>query len=127
MICTMHKNTLCTHIMCTQQVIKDKDISDYLITQIRKKYKNIRTLYADQHPLKLNYVASLQLVEKKGKPDFSLQHQRGQQTISSEWVFLDHRSLFKGNHSSVEFGKKILIMGEAGTGKSTLCAVIAES
>ena len=45
-----------TH-MCTQQVIEDEELN----THIRKKYKNIRTFFADQHPLKLNYVASLQL------------------------------------------------------------------
>ena len=76
--------------------------------------------------MKLNYVASLRLVEKKGKPDISLQYQRDQQSISSEWVSFDHHSLFKGNHSSMKLGNRILIIGEAGTGKSTLCAVIAE-
>ncbi len=111
---------------CAQQVIEDEEISDYLITHIRKKYKNIRTFYVDQYPLKSNYVASLQLVEKKGKQDFSLQHQRGQQSIGSELVSLDHRSLFKGNHGSIKHEKRILIVGEAGTGKSTLCAVITE-
>jgi GTPase SAR1 family protein len=104
----------------------DEEIADSVITHIRRKYKKIRTSYADHHSLRLNYVASLQLVEKKGKPDFSLQHQRGQQSIGSEWVSLDNRSLFKGHQSSMKLGKRILIVGEAGTGKSTLCAVIAE-
>ena len=101
----------------------DEKISDYVITHIRKKYNNNRTFYEDQHLFQLKNIANLELIEKKGKPDFSLQYQRGQQGAISEWVPLNYHSLFKGKRNS---GERILILGEAGTGKSVLCALIAE-
>ena len=98
-------------------------LPDEVLAQIKKKNRTLTHTHQIQCPCQLKNVASLELFEKQGKPDYS---QVSQHSREGEWVCLPYSSLFKGDQCSRKLGKKILIVGEAGTGKSVLCALIAE-
>ena len=118
------KTSTCISIF--QQVVLELKLPDEVVTQIKKKNKTLTHIHQIQCPCQLKNVASLELVEKQGKPDYSLEHQLSQHSSKGEWVRLSYTSLFKGDHSSRKLGNRILIVGEAGTGKSVLCALIAD-
>ena len=99
------------------------EISDHVLVQIRKKYSTISNTYKNQCPCQLKNVASLDLVEKPQYSSYRLRDVRGN---TSECVHLSYGSLFKGDHNTRNDSKRILIVGEAGIGKTILCVSIAE-
>ena len=118
------KTNVCICIF--QPVILELKLPDEVVTQIKRKIKTLTHIHQIQCPCQLKNVASLELVEKQGKPDYSLEHQLSQHSSKGDWFHLSYTSLFKGDHTSRKLGNKILILGEAGTGKSVLCALIAD-
>ena len=118
------KTNVCICIF--QPVVLELKLPDEVVTQIKRKNKTLTHIHQIQCPCQLKNVASLELVEKQGKPDYSLEHQLSQHSSKGEWVRLSYTSLFKGDHTSRKLGNRILIIGEAGTGKSVLCALIAD-
>ena len=68
-------------------------------------------------------MASLELVE--GLP-YSSNQTIHEMTITSKCIRLPYSRLFKGDHNKQKGNERILIIGEAGVGKSILCASIAE-
>ena len=72
--------------------------------------------YKMQCPCQLKNIASLELAEAPGS----------EVTIMSKRVRLPYSRLFKGAHSRQKGSERILIIGEAGVGKTFLCAMIAE-
>ena len=109
-----------------QPVLLELKLPDEVVTQIKEKNKTLTHIHQTQCPCQLKNVASLELVEKQGKPDYSLEHRLSQHSSKGDWVHLSYTSLFKGDHTSSKIGNRILIVGEAGTGKSVLCALIAD-
>ena len=99
------------------------EIPEHVLTQIRKKYNTITNAYKSQCPCQLQNVASLELVEKL---QYSSQRLRDESGTTSKVVCVPYSSLFKGDHSTRSSSKRILIVGEAGVGKTILCASIAE-
>ena len=106
-----------THI---QQVVMEAEISDHVLTQIRRKYNTISNAYKSQCPCQLKNVASLELVEQRQYSSNRFRDERG------KWVCLPYSTLFKGDHDTRNGSKRILVVGEAGIGKTILCASIAE-
>ena len=109
------------------QVIMELEIPDQALTHIKRKNRTLMSIYKSQCPCQLKNIVSLELLEKLGKPHYSLEHQQHQQSNASEWVCLSYSSLFKGDHSSRKLGERIFVVGEAGTGKSVFCALIIEN
>ena len=106
-----------THI---QQVVMEAEIPDHVLTQIRRKYSTICNAYNSQCPCQLKNVASLELVEQRQYSSNRFRDERG------KWVRLPYSTLFKGDHDTRNGSKRILVVGEAGIGKTILCASIAE-
>ena len=95
------------------------EISGHIISQVRKKYSTITSAYKRQCPCLLRNLASLKLVE--GCPN----DERG--SCNELLVHLPYSSIFKRDHDRKDGGnKRILVVGEAGIGKSVLSALIAE-
>ena len=105
-----------------QHITLEDKIPDSILNHVKKKNRTLTNLVRSQCPCKLKNVASLELVELKSKQF----NQLSQQSITGESVRLSYTSLFKGDLSEEKFNKKILIVGEAGTGKSVLCAQVTE-
>ena len=101
----------------------ETEIPDHVLTQIKKKYSTISNAYKSQCPCQLKNVASLELVEKRQYSSNQLRDERG---TTSKLVRVPYSSLFKGDHGTRSSSKRILIVGEAGVGKTILCALIAE-
>ena len=99
------------------------DIQDHLFIQIKKKYSTISNTYKMQRQCQLMNVASLELVREL---QYSSNLSQTEWSSISRRVFIPYSSLFKGDHDKVKSGKRILIIGEAGIGKTMLCASIAE-
>ena len=76
-----------------------------------------------QCPCQLSNIVSLELVEGLQYSSNRSTNERGN---ISEGVHVPYSSLFKGDHDRKECSKRILILGEAGIGKTILCASIAE-
>ena len=113
-----------THTDCgIQQVVMETGISDQVLAQIRKKYSTICNAYKSQCPRQLKNVSSLELLEKL---PYSSNRSRNERSATSKLVHLPYSSLFKGDHDTRNSSKRILIVGEAGIGKTILCASIAE-
>ena len=121
----MHSHTHShTHTDCfIQQVVMETEIPDHVLTQIKKKYSTISNAYKSQFPCQLKNVASLELVEKL---QYSSNRSRDERGTTSKLVRVPYSSLFKGDHGTRSSSKRILIVGEAGVGKTILCALIAE-
>ena len=105
-----------------QHVAMEDKIPDSILNHVKKKNKTLTNFVKSQCPRQLKNVASLELVEMVRKSDHCLQHQQllSQPSSTGECVHLSYTSLFKGDHSARKLSKRILIMGEAGTGKSVL-------
>ena len=102
----------------------DIEIPDHILSQIRKKYRNIRNAYKKQCPCQLRNIANLELVECQQDLSNQSTDERG---ITGKSIRLSYSSLFKGDQDGKEGGStRILIIGEAGIGKTILCASIAE-
>ena len=101
----------------------EMEIPEHVLAQIRKKYSTITNAYKSQCPCQLQNVASLELVEKL---QYSSQRPRDERGTTSKLVHLPYSSLFKGDHGTRSSSKRIFIVGEAGIGKTLLCASIAE-
>ena len=74
-------------------------------------------------PTQLKNVSTLELLEKLPYSSNGLKNER---SATSKLVHLPYSSLFKGDHDTRNSSKRILIVGEAGVGKTILCASIAE-
>ena len=79
--------------------------------------------YKMQCPCQLKNIASLELAEVLG---CCSNGKINEMAIASKRVRLPYSRLFKGAHSRQKGSDKILITGEAGVGKTILCAMIAE-
>ena len=102
----------------------DNEISDHILSQIRNKYRNIKNAYKKQCPCQLRNIANLELVECQQNLSSQSTNERG---ITGKSICLCYSSLFKGNQDrKVGDSIRILIIGEAGIGKTILCASIAE-
>ena len=102
----------------------DIEIPDHILSQIRNKYRNIKNTYKKQCPCQLRNIANLELVECQQYSSNQSSDERG---ITGKSIRLSYSSLFKGDQDRKEGGStRILIVGEAGIGKSILCASIAE-
>ena len=110
------------HAYNIQHITLEEEIPDSILNHVKKKNRTLTNLVRSQCPCQLKNVASLELVELKSKQF----NQLNQQSITSESVRLSYTSLFKGDLSEGKFSKRILIVGEAGTGKSVLCALITD-
>ena len=107
--------------MHTQQAAVETNIEipGHIISQVRKKYSTITSAYKRQCPCLLRNIASLELIE--GCPN----DERG--SCNGLLVHLPYSSIFKRDHDRKDGGnKRILVVGEAGIGKSVLSALIAE-
>ena len=91
--------------------LEDK-IPDNILSHVKKKNRTLTNLVGSQCPCQLKNVASLELVELKSKQFYQL----SQQSITSESVRLSYTSPFNGDLSGGKYSKKILTVGEAGTG-----------
>ena len=109
-----------------QHVTMEDKILDSILNHVKKKNRTQIDSIRGQCPRQLKNIASLVLVETQSKQDYFLKTQQSQLSSTSESVRLSYTSLFKGNHSARKLSKRILIMGEPGTGKSVLCTLIAE-
>ena len=99
-------------------------IPDHVLTRIRKKYSTILcNAYKSQCPRLLKNIATLELLEKL---PYSSNRSRNERSTTSKLVHLPYSSLFKGDHCTRNGSKRILIVGEAGVGKTIVCASIAE-
>ena len=102
----------------------DIEIPDHILSQIRKKYRNIRNAYKKQCPCQLRNIATLELFESQQYLSNQSTDERG---ITGKSIRLSYSSLFKGDQDRKEGSStRILILGEAGIGKTILCASIAE-
>ena len=101
----------------------ENEIPDHVLAQIRKKYSTICNAYKSQCPCQLKNIASLELLEKL---PYSSNRSRNERSTTSKLAYLPYSSLFKGDHRTRSSSKSILIVGEAGIGKTILCASIAE-
>ena len=102
----------------------DIEIPDHILSQIKKKYRNINNAYKKQCPCQLRNIANLELVECRQYSSNQLTDERG---ITGKSIHLSYSNLFKGDQDRMEGGStRILIVGEAGIGKTILCASIAE-
>ena len=101
----------------------ENELQDHILAGIKEKYNTMPNSYKMQCPCQLENIASLELAEVLGS--FS-DGKINEIATASKRVRLPYRSLFKGAHSRQKGGDKILIMGEAGVGKTILCAMIAE-
>ena len=85
---------------------------------------NIKHVYKKQCPCQLRNIARLELVECQQYSSNQSSDERG---ITGKSICLSYSSLFKGDQDRKEGGStRILIVGEAGIGKTLLCASIAE-
>ena len=102
----------------------DIEIPDHILSQIRNKYRNIKNAYKKQCPCQLRNIANLELLESQQYLSNQSTDERG---ITGKSIHLSYSSLFKGDQDRKEGGNsRILIVGEAGIGKTILCASIAE-
>ena len=102
----------------------DIEIPDHILSQIRKKYRNIKHTYKKQCPCQLRNIANLELVKCQ---QYSSNQSTDERGITGKSIRLSYSSLFKGDQDRKEDGStRILIVGEAGIGKTILCASIAE-
>ena len=102
----------------------DIEIPDHILSQIRNKYRNIKHAYKKQCPCQLRNIANLELVESQQNLSSQSSNERG---ITGKSIRLSYSSLFKGDQDRKEGGNiRILIVGQAGIGKTILCASIAE-
>ena len=80
--------------------------------------------YKKQCPCQLRNIANLELVESQ---QYSSNQSTDERGITGKSIRLSYSSLFKGDQDRKEGGStRILIVGEAGIGKTILCASIAE-
>ena len=94
----------------------ENEIPDHVISRIKEKYSTISNVYKKQCPCQLRNIASLELVEG-WQYSIRLTDERG--NINK----IPYNGLVKGDHNRRE---RIIIVGEAGIGKSILCVSIAE-
>ena len=92
------------------------ELPDHVLAEVRRRYSTITNTYKMQCPCQLKNIASLELAEAPGS----------EVAIMSKRVRLPYSRLFKGAHSRQKSSERILIIGEAGVGKTILCAMITE-
>ena len=96
-------------------------IPEHVIIQVKQKYSTMVDAYKQQCPYQLKNVAvNLELVEKV---QYCTNQSRNEMDNASKWVHLSYGGLFKAVHDS---RKRILLVGEAGIGKTILCTSIVE-
>ena len=105
-----------------------------IVVNIKRKYLNIRADHLKQYPYHLKDVAKLELVEEEKDNIHNLlvcNDQLGNENTCADQVHgITYTRLFNkgqyvhGNMSTQ--GKKLLVLGEAGMGKTILCMSIAE-
>ena len=117
-----HTHTL-NFIIVIQQVIMESEVPDHILSLIRKKYI---TGHKNQCPYQLKNMAMLELAEKQVSCELPYSFSLQQINTVSKWSYLSYNNLFKGGHSSRNLGEKIIVVGEAGIGKTTLCTAIAK-
>lgn len=105
-----------------QKVAMEVKILDSVLCHIKRKNRILTSVHKIQCP---RHMASQELLELR-KLDYCLEYQLSLQINVNGGVRLSYSSLFKGDHSAEKHGKNILIVGEAGTGKSVLCTRITE-
>ena len=103
------------------------DIRD-IVLNIKRKYLHIRADHLKQRSWHLKNVANLDLVEEEGNIKKSIleQDQAVGHISSDHQVGLTYAHLFKREHNLVKHDIRLLVLGEAGIGKTTLCTSIAE-
>ena len=106
------------------------DIQD-IVQNIKRKYLNIRADHLKQRSWHLKNVAELELVEEKGNIQSLFEEQLGSGGASASaynQVGLNYTQLFRQKPQNVaaKHNTKLLVLGEAGVGKTMLCASIAE-
>ena len=95
-------------------------IPDRVLTQIKREYSTISDTYKKYCPYQLrNVAANLELVEELL---CSTGPSRNESGDASKCVHISYSSLFKVHDSR----KRILLVGEAGIGKTILCCSIVE-
>ena len=98
-----------------------------IIANIKKKYLDICTSHKNQCPCHLRNVAALELVEIHNEVQYSFQQQRayGEDNVGKQG-HLTYSNLLVRQHGEEKLDRKVLIVGEAGIGKTILCTSIAE-
>ena len=100
-----------------------------IVVNIKRKYLNIRADHLKQYPYHLKDVAELELVEEEKDNIHNLFDQLGNGNTCTDQVHsITYTRLFnKGQYGNMSTqGKKLLVLGEAGIGKTILCTSIAE-
>ena len=93
-----------------------------ILTKIRNKYLNISTHQLNQCPFRLKKMATLELV--KTERSKGTEYVKRDEMAISHQVQLNYCDLFKRQNESNKL--VILIEGEAGIGKTILCASIID-
>ena len=88
-----------------------------ILANIKKKYLNICTSHKNQCPCHLRNVAPLELCGEL---------RRDGKDLVDKQVHLTYGNLFMRLHKAKTLGRKVLVEGEAGVGKTILCTLIAE-
>lgn len=96
-----------------------------IISNTKRKYRNIRANHLKQRAWNLKNVAELELVEEKGDIQSYLeQYQLGNgNDCNRVGVMINHTQLFNAKRHG---HTKLLVLGKAGMGKTILCTSIAE-
>ena len=105
-----------------------------IAVNIKRKYLNICANHLKQYPYHLKNVAELELVEEEKDNIHNLfvcNDQLGNGNLCTDQVHgITYTQLFsiKGQYGNIpKQGKKLLVFGEAGMGKTILCTSIAEN
>ena len=102
------------------------DIQD-VVLNIKRKYVHIRADHLKQRLWHLKNVANLELVEEEGDiKKLILEQDQAVRHIGDHQVGITYAHLFKRGHNLVKQDIRLLALGEAGIGKTTLCTSIAQ-
>ena len=99
---------------------------EIFVTSIKEKYQERLINHEKQWPpCHLNRLVRLELVEREKKQGYFHKRQRGREDKDFKRTPLAYHDLFKVESGKKPF-RKILVEGDAGIGKTTLCTSVSE-